>query len=344
MAFHAKSFWVDPSKAKEDNIKRNHKSGFTSFGPKTRSCYNCDDKRHFIAECPYENRELHNGRLIPKDKSKESKGKYSKAPNKKFYNNKTKKGKRHPKVMLVTREEYSSDEVASSSDDEEGSSKEMAAIVTTNIPSSSLFESPNENPHIKNAHCFMATSSLDTSIVLSTQEEYSSGDDEGDDEEDATSNGLVALASLSTNSSSPSESPNEIIHVEEESCLMAKSSEDYAAGGLKWVLDSGCTSHMTGGKNLVKELRPNINNITVSFGDNSTSELMMHQPKNKKKILPLMDKIKDKVNQAFKINHLIFALHQTLSKIKHMRLSILKKLRKLKLKVKTGTQMIKLIK
>ncbi|KAK1607255.1 hypothetical protein QYE76_030928 [Lolium multiflorum] len=225
MAFHAKSFWVDPSKAKEDNIKRNHKSGFTSFGPKTRSCYNCDDKRHFIAECPYENRELHNGRLIPKDKSKESKGKYSKAPNKKFYNNKTKKGKRHPKVVLVTREEYSSDEVASSSDDEEGSSKEMAAIVTTNIPSSSLFESPNENPHIKNAHCFMATSSLDTSIVLSTQEEYSSGDDEVDDEEDATSNGLVALASLSTNSSSPSESPNEIIHVEEESCLMAKSSE-----------------------------------------------------------------------------------------------------------------------
>ncbi|KAK1651987.1 hypothetical protein QYE76_069792 [Lolium multiflorum] len=71
----------------------------------------------------------------------------------------------------------------------------------------------------------MATSSLDTSIVLSTQEEYSSGDDDVDDEEDATSNGLVALASLSTNSSSPSESPNEIIHVEEESCLMAKSSE-----------------------------------------------------------------------------------------------------------------------
>ncbi|KAK1683899.1 hypothetical protein QYE76_044747, partial [Lolium multiflorum] len=274
MAFHAKSFWVDPSKAKEDNIKRNHKSGFTSFGPKTRSCYNCDDKRHFIAECPYENRELHNGRLIPKDKSKESKGKYSKAPNKKYYNNKTKKGKRHPKVVLVTREEYSSDEVVSSSDDEEGSSKEVAAIVTTNIPSSSLFESPNENPHIKNAHCFMATSSLDTSIVLSTHEEYSSGDDDVDDEEDATSNGLVALASLSTNSSSPSESPNEIIHVEEESCLMAKSSEDYAAGGSKWVLDSGCTSHMTGGKNLVKELRPNINNITVSFGDNSTSEVL----------------------------------------------------------------------
>ncbi|KAK1667297.1 hypothetical protein QYE76_055456 [Lolium multiflorum] len=155
----------------------------------------------------------------------------------------------------------------------------------------------------------MATSSLDTSIVLSTQEEYSSGDDDGDDEEDATSNGLVALASLSTNPSSPSESPNEVIHVEEESCLMAKSSEvsspnpsmphissdlgvddaslkvkqemlefdDFILNlqGSKWVLDSGCTSHMTGGKNLVKELRPNINNITVSFGDNSTSRFEM---------------------------------------------------------------------
>ncbi|KAK1679732.1 hypothetical protein QYE76_040580, partial [Lolium multiflorum] len=275
MAFHAKSFWVDPSKAKEDNIKRNNKNGFTSFGPKTRSCYNCDDKRHFIAECPYENRELHNGRLIPKDKSKDSKGKYSKPLNKKFYNNKTKKGKRPSRVVLVTREEYSTDEVESSSGDEdEESSKELAAIVTTNTPSSSLFESPNENPQIKNAHCFMARSSLDTPIVLSTQEEYTSGDDDVDDEEDATSNGLVALASLSTNSSSPSESPNEVIHVEEESCLMAKSSEDYAAGGSKWVLDSGCTSHMTGGKNLVKELRPNINDITVSFGDNSTSEVL----------------------------------------------------------------------
>ncbi|KAK1667120.1 hypothetical protein QYE76_055279 [Lolium multiflorum] len=187
---------------------------------------NSVEERHFIAECPYENRELHNGRLISKDKSKDTKGKYSKAPNKKFYNNKTKKGKRPSRVVLVTKEEYSSDEVGSSSSEEdEESSKKLAAIVTTNIPSSSLFDSPNENLHIKNAHCFMARSSLDTSIVLSTQEEYTFGDDDVDDEEDATSNGLVALASLSTNSSSPSESPNEVIHVEEESCLMAKSSE-----------------------------------------------------------------------------------------------------------------------
>ena len=40
------------------------------------------------------------------------------------------------------------------------------------------------------------------------------------------------------------------------------------------MLDSGCTSHMTGGKDLVKELRPNIHQITVSFGDNSKSEVL----------------------------------------------------------------------
>ncbi|KAK1696879.1 hypothetical protein QYE76_013576 [Lolium multiflorum] len=225
MAFHANTFWIDPSKAKEDNIKRNNSRGPSSSGPRTRSCYNCNDKRHFIAECPYENRETHGGRLIPKDKSKDSKGKYSKPLNKKFYN-KNKKGKRPSRIVLVANEEYSSDEIASASDDdEEESSREVAAIVTTNIPSSSLFDSPNENPQRKNAHCFMARSTLDTSIVLSTQEEYTSGDEDVDDEEDATSNGLVALASLATNSSSTSESPNEVIHVEEESCLMAKSSE-----------------------------------------------------------------------------------------------------------------------
>ncbi|KAK1626747.1 hypothetical protein QYE76_001062, partial [Lolium multiflorum] len=161
MAFHEKTFWVDPSKAKEDNIKRNNSSGFKNLGPRARSCYNCGDKRHFIAECPYEHRETHGGRLIPKDKSKDSK-----APNKKFYN-KSKKNKRPSRIVLMTKEEYSSDDNDSSSDEEE-TSKEVAAIATTNIPSSSLFESPNENPHIKNAHCFMASTTRKV-LILNVQ-------------------------------------------------------------------------------------------------------------------------------------------------------------------------------
>ncbi|KAK1615692.1 hypothetical protein QYE76_021209 [Lolium multiflorum] len=73
---------------------------------------------------------------------------------------------------------------------------------------------------------------------------------------------------------------------------------------------------------------------------------MMHQPKNKNN--PLVCKIKDKINQRFMMApmriHSILVIHRIMSKIKHMKLSNLKKLRKLKLKVKTGTQMIKLIK
>ena len=50
--------------------------------------------------------------------------------------------------------------------------------------------------------------------------------------------------------------------------------QDYASGGSKWVLDSGATNHMTGGKDLVKELRPNYNHTTVSFGNDAKSKVL----------------------------------------------------------------------
>ncbi|KAK1605259.1 hypothetical protein QYE76_028932 [Lolium multiflorum] len=66
---------------------------------------------------------------------------------------------------------------------------------------------------------------------------------------------------------------------------------------------------------------------------------MMHQPKNKNKTLPLVCKIKDKINQAFMMAPMriqsTLALLRILFKIKHMRMSNLKKLRKLKLKLMT---------
>src|SRR3954470_14206590 len=52
------------------------------------------------------------------------------------------------------------------------------------------------------------------------------------------------------------------------------SMQGYASGGSKWVLDSGATHHMTGGKELVKELRPNYHNTTVSFGSDAISEVL----------------------------------------------------------------------
>ena len=75
MAFYAKDFWNDSLKAKANLDKRHNANGRRTSGPKMRVCYNCDDKFHFVAECPYERREDHNGRLVLKDKSKITKKK-----------------------------------------------------------------------------------------------------------------------------------------------------------------------------------------------------------------------------------------------------------------------------
>ena len=49
--------------------------------------------------------------------------------------------------------------------------------------------------------------------------------------------------------------------------------QDYASGGSKWVVDSGCTSHMTGSKEIMTEFRPNIYHSTVSYGNKSKAEV-----------------------------------------------------------------------
>ena len=40
------------------------------------------------------------------------------------------------------------------------------------------------------------------------------------------------------------------------------------------MLDSGCTSHMTGSASSVKELRPNIDQISMTYADKSKSKVM----------------------------------------------------------------------
>jgi hypothetical protein len=68
MTFYGRTFWVDPTKAKEENQRRSRSSGFQrndNNGKRVRTCYNCNDRFHFVAECPYETREDHGGKLIP---------------------------------------------------------------------------------------------------------------------------------------------------------------------------------------------------------------------------------------------------------------------------------------
>ena len=84
------------------------------------------------------------------------------------------------------------------------------------------------------------------------QEEYPSEDSE---EETEPTTEVAALAIASTFSVSLFESPNENLSTNNASCFMAHISEDYASGGSKWVVDSGYTSHMTGSKEIMTELR-----------------------------------------------------------------------------------------
>ncbi|KAK1610929.1 hypothetical protein QYE76_034602 [Lolium multiflorum] len=111
MALAAKKFW-DGNMPRSSRLRRSHDSPRRfSKGPregtKERTCYNCGDKNHFVADCMFERREDHGGRLIPKDKHKSlSKGfsKFSpRSDDDKVSSNKK------PRAFII-REEYSSDE------------------------------------------------------------------------------------------------------------------------------------------------------------------------------------------------------------------------------------------
>jgi hypothetical protein len=149
MDFYGKTFWVDPNKAKEDNQRRSKSSGFQrndNNGQRMRTCYHCNDRFHFVTECPYEKREDHGGKLILKSKTK--------SPSNKPFVKKGGPKKKQPKFMFLTQEEYSRSE----SDEEETSTSEVSAIATTSTPPASLFESHNEDSLIKNVKCLMAKS------------------------------------------------------------------------------------------------------------------------------------------------------------------------------------------
>jgi hypothetical protein len=131
-------------------------------GQRARTCFNCGDKNHFVADCHFERREDNGGRLIRKYKSKSLNNGYTKYPSNKSYDNKNSSNKNYDNKnssnkkprAFVTREEYSSDD----DDDEKTSTKEdeeVTAIATT-TPSISLFDAPNENSIINSPRYLMA--------------------------------------------------------------------------------------------------------------------------------------------------------------------------------------------
>jgi hypothetical protein len=97
---------------------------------RVRTCYNCGNQKYFIADCPYERVEDHNGRLFRKEMKAKS-----------YPPRNSNKKRAIPRKALMTQEEYPSDDDAS--DDEEVGRVAIATAKPTS--SSSLFASANES-------------------------------------------------------------------------------------------------------------------------------------------------------------------------------------------------------
>src|SRR4051812_9656091 len=147
MAFYAKNFCKNPAKAKMEMQRRSNPNGKRENTTRLRTCFNCGDRYHFVASCPYEKREDHGGKLVLK--------KTLKAPYKKPFIKKNPVKNKSGEIVLITHEEYSS-----GNEDEEYEEEEtyhgVAALATTSTPTFSPFDSPNENSPTKNVTCLMA--------------------------------------------------------------------------------------------------------------------------------------------------------------------------------------------
>jgi hypothetical protein len=146
MAIATKAFWT--GRNKNFKSRYNSRGAPRQSGPKVRNCYNCGDKNHFIAECPYEKREENGRRLFRKDRSKYSINKY-------FLNKNKSNNKKVPTRVLVVHEEYES---GGDHDHDNKSSEEagVSAITTTSTPAISLFGASNENLSTAKHKCLMA--------------------------------------------------------------------------------------------------------------------------------------------------------------------------------------------
>ncbi|KAK1605612.1 hypothetical protein QYE76_029285 [Lolium multiflorum] len=159
MALANKSFW-DGNKTRSSRpgrySPRDSPRNFSKSpreGQRGRTCYNCSDKSHFVADCVYERREDNGGRLVRKDKFKSlSKGfsKFSPKPG----DSKVSFTKK-PRAFII-REEYSSDEGEECEDKSSNKEEEGVAAIAISTPSISLFDSPNENLVANNSRCLMA--------------------------------------------------------------------------------------------------------------------------------------------------------------------------------------------
>ncbi|KAK1606922.1 hypothetical protein QYE76_030595 [Lolium multiflorum] len=157
MALAAKSFWAgNKTRSTRPRRSRDSPRNFSKSpreGQRGRTCYNCSEKSHFVADCIYERREDNGGRLVRKDKFKSLSKVFSK------FSSKPSDAKvsftKKPRVFII-REEYSSDEGEEREDKISNMEEEGVAAIAISTPSISLFDSPKENLITKNSRCLMA--------------------------------------------------------------------------------------------------------------------------------------------------------------------------------------------
>ena len=98
--------------------------------------------------------------------------------------------------------------------------------------------------------------------MVTWDSDTSSSDDDDSDDDKTTKK--KSLASIAINEkSSLFDTPS--------TCFMAKATKvNYKARGRHWVLDSGCTQHMTGDSRMFNSINTNYSNgvDSITFGDN----------------------------------------------------------------------------
>jgi hypothetical protein len=149
IALVTRTYWSNRSR---EGRSSNKKKFGKLRGERPKTCYNCSILNHYIAQCPWENREDHNGKLVRKDSTK-------------AISNKTYVKKRVPNALCVQDRKVLEEYMSGDEDSNEAGATARVAVATPSSTSSSLFESPNENEFIPYT-CLMANA---TSVTPSSK-------------------------------------------------------------------------------------------------------------------------------------------------------------------------------
>ncbi|KAK1678886.1 hypothetical protein QYE76_039734 [Lolium multiflorum] len=250
---------------------------------KKRTCYNCDEESHFANECPYEKRV---------DKPKFIKGvKPRLKPNP--INDRYKRNKGRAFVGA----EYLSDE------EEEDEEKEAGVAGLAFSKPGSLF-----------TYDYSKDYSTENDVGSSFMARITQ-DDDSDDSSSSTTVGSCLMARETKQATTLEENvrlkkelakftttkskmglddllskqrsnnqkyglgyvpkPYKKNNYKKEKPAQEKNKKGYSSGGPKWVFDSGCTNHMTGGRGVLDQFIEDINKkSSITFGDNSKGKVL----------------------------------------------------------------------